>query len=229
MAKVLAAQVSYAAGLFRLATGRVPARALGFAPDSLVVPDTSFAREAEDAWAEQPSWVQAHALRTWVLGSALAHLDRVGPSELDPELFYVASLLHDWGLDTPVVGQDFVLRASARARSAADEAEVDPDRTRLLADGICVHTTPGVDAGADGALGAYVQAGAMADIIGLRRGEVSRPARTRAAAAAPPGADFRDLIADAFAAEAAAVPEGRFAVLVGLGAVPLIRHAPRLR
>lgn len=57
-AKVVAAQVSYAAGLVRLATGRVPARAAGFAPDSFVAPDSSFAREAEDAWTEQPSWVQ---------------------------------------------------------------------------------------------------------------------------------------------------------------------------
>ena len=47
------------------------------------------------------------------------------------------------------------------------------DRAELIADAICVHTTPGVTVERDGALGCYLQWGAMVDGAGLRMWDVS--------------------------------------------------------
>jgi len=55
-------------------------------------PDSALARLAEEAAADQGPALAGHGYRTWVIGDALALHDG---STLEPELFYVASLLHD--------------------------------------------------------------------------------------------------------------------------------------
>ncbi|MGK8553384.1 hypothetical protein [Nocardia gipuzkoensis] len=100
----------------RVATGRVPEGAARLSATDLRPPDSAFARAAEEAAREQSKHMEGHGYRTWIYGSALAAIDRV---DVDPELFYVACLLHDHGLITNVGGQDFTLRGAARAENAA--------------------------------------------------------------------------------------------------------------
>ena len=53
------------------------------------------------------------------------------------------------------------------------------------ADAITVHATPGVTVERDGALGVYVQAGAMFDLTGLRLGDLTRAYRDDVIAGIP--------------------------------------------
>lgn len=206
----------------RLATGRLPpgAHALAFA--DLRPPDSAFARAAEEACREQSAAVAGHSHRAWAYGSALAALDGAGA---DAELLYVACLVHDHGIERAVPGEDFTLRSAARAEACAQQAGAGPEAAAAVADAITVHTTPGIDVATDGALGVYVQAGAMLDLAGLRAGDV--PAAYRAdVAAANPRAGVTRAIVPLIAAEARANPAGRFGLLHRCGLTVLIRASP---
>jgi hypothetical protein len=192
-----------------LAIGRVPDGARDYDAEELAPPDSKVCREAEAACAEQPQSVIGHAYRTWMYGSALARLDR---EELDPELFYVASLLHDAGVASPVPGQDFTIRSAEAALGAAERGGLDPSRGAQIADGICGHITPGPSIGTDGELAVYIQNGAMADLAGLRAWELGPAVRERGEREYPTAGTGRK-VGRMWRAEAKAVPEGRAALL----------------
>ena len=121
---VAAALGTYLAGRIRAATGSVPARARELSAAALTPPDSQLARTAESACREQPPSLIGHSYRTWMFGAGLAVLDGVA---MDPELFYVASLLHDYGIAEVVRGEDFTLRSAARLERCADAAGLPPD------------------------------------------------------------------------------------------------------
>ena len=177
---------------------------------------------AEEAAEEQSAHVKGHGYRTWAFGSALASLDR---HELDPEVFYVAGLLHDYGVAEAVAGEDFVLRSAARTEKCVADAGLDEAIALAAADAIAVHPTAGVTVQRDGAAGFYVGAGAGLDLAGLRCGDLPRSYFTDVHAAHP-----RDGAARAFinhvAAEARANPDGRFAQLRRCGFNVLLRTNP---
>jgi hypothetical protein len=128
-------------------------------------PDSALARLAEEAAADQGPALAGHGYRTWVIGDALALHDGLS---LDRELFYVASLLHDSGLLREVVGQDFTIRSARLVLDLCGQVETVDDATGLrLADAIVGHASPGLTV-KDDELAFYVQAGAMADLAGLR-------------------------------------------------------------
>ena len=211
------------AGRVKLALGRLPAGAAeidarGFAP-----PDSALAREAEAACAEQPDWVAGHSHRTWMFGLALAALDGSDP---DPELFYCAALLHDHGIAEPRAGRDFTLGGAERALACAEAAGRAAEEGEAIADAICVHTTPGVRVERDGAVGCYVQWGAMTDVAGLRLWDVSPGSREEILRRHPREPAFKADLTAAARAEARAVPGGRFALLVRCGFPLAIRLAP---
>lgn len=211
------------AGRAKLALGRLPAGAADIDASAFAPPDSKLAREAEQACAEQPGWVAGHSYRTWMFGLALAALDR---SDLDPELFYCASLLHDYGIVEPQPGRDFTLGSAERALACADAAGVGTERGEAIADGICVHTTPGVRIDRDGATGCYVQWGAMTDVAGLRLWDVSPGNREEVLRRHPREPSFKRDLTAAVRAEAAAVPGGRFSLLTRCGFPLAIRLAP---
>ena len=82
--------------------------------------------------------MKGHGYRTWAFGSALAALDR---NELDPEIFYVAGLLHDYGVAQAVPGEDFVLRSASRVERCVADAELDEAVALAIADSISIHST----------------------------------------------------------------------------------------
>jgi hypothetical protein len=223
IAKIAVAQVENVIGRMRLAAGRRAHAAQHVDIRSLVAPDSPLAREAEQACSEQPVAVAAHSYRTWMFGTALASLDR---HTLDPELFYCASLVHDYGIVPPVPGRDFTLGGAERALACCASAGVSEEHAQLIADAICVHPTPGIDVARDGALGCYVQWGAMVDGAGLRLWDISRANEQATLNAHPRGPDFKRELTSLIKAEATAVPGGRFDLLVRLGMPLAVRLAP---
>jgi hypothetical protein len=209
-------------GRAKLALGRLPAGASNVDVTTFEAPDSALAREAEQACAEQPQAIIGHSYRTWLFGRALAAVDR---SELDLELFYCGALVHDYGIAQPTPGRDFTLASVERTLACAAAAGLADERARLLADGICVHTTPGVSLEQDGPLGCYLQWGAMVDGAGLRAWDVA-PANLSEVLRLHPRADFKRQLIEMMRAEAAAVPGGRFGLLVRCGLPLAVRMAP---
>ncbi len=209
-------------GRAKLALGRLPARATSVDLETFTVPDSMFAREAQQACAELPTALVGHSYRTWLFGCALAAVDAV---ELDVELFYCGSLLHDYGIAQPTPGRDFTLASADRALACASAAGVDDDRARALTDAICVHATPGAVIERDGALGCYLQWGAMVDGAGLRIWDVA-PENVSEVLRRYPRVDFKRELMAMMRAEATAVPRGRFGLLVRCGLPLAVRFAP---
>ena len=211
-----------AVGRAKLALGRLPAAAARVDLDTFHVPDSKFAREAEDACAEMPPSLQGHSYRTWLFGRALAVIDG---SMMDDELFYCGALLHDYGIVSPTADRDFTLGSVDRMLRCASSAKITDARVDLLADGICVHTTPGAKVETDGTIGCYLQWGAMVDGAGLRIWDIA-PGDVKEVLRRYPRGDFKRELVGMMRAEAAAVPAGRFGLLVRCGLPLAARLAP---
>jgi hypothetical protein len=222
LGEIVRGQAAYLAGRLRLALGRTPAGAEDIVLADFRPPDSALAEEAEEAAREQPPGVSGHGYRTWAFGSALAALDR---GSLDPERFYVASLLHDHGIAEPVPGQDFTLRSAQRARRCVRDAGAPEEAGTAIAQAITVHCTPGASAELDGPLGFYVQNGALLDLVGTRAEHLSRAFRDDVNRAYP-RAGITAEITKLIRAEARAVPRGRFALLHRCGFGALVHAAP---
>ena len=212
LAAVAKAQGDNALGRLRLLTGRA-SRGADELPDP---PDSAFAKDVQQAADEQPPAIVAHSYRSWAFGNALAKHDG---HTLDPEAFWCAALLHDAGIVTQVPNEDFTLRSAAAATTHVDKHGRDDGE--LIADAITIHATAGIDPETDGALGAYVQAGAMLDLGGVRLWDVSE--RLVDQITQDHGrADLTPYIN----AEAKAVPKGRFALLRTCGFTLMMRVSP---
>ena len=199
-------------GRIKLATGRAP-RAATDVPEP---PDSAFAKDVEEACKEQSPAIVVHSYRTWCFGGALAALDG---EQLDLEQFWAAALLHDYGIESPVEGEDFTIRSADRILSCAGAHEIDAEPA---ADAVCAHTTPGITVERDGALGTYVQTGALCDLGGLRLGDVAKAVVEDVTARYPRTGSIAPLIR----AEARAVPKGRFALMVKSGGLIAMRFSP---
>jgi hypothetical protein len=211
-----------ALGRARLALGRIPAAAGAVDVKTFEPPDSPLAREAEQACEEQPAAIIGHSYRTWLFGRALAALD---DSALDDELFYCGSLVHDFGIAQPTPGRDFTLSSAERMLACASDAGVAAEGVEVLADAICVHTTPGISLERDGPLGCYLQWGAMVDGAGLRMWDVSK-ANVEEVLSRYPRGDFKRQLVELMRAEAAAVPAGHFGLLIRCGLPLAVRMAP---
>jgi hypothetical protein len=222
LAAIALGQWQNALGRAKLALGWLPARAASADLDTFAVPDSAFARESERACAELSAALQGHCYRTWLFGCALAAVDQ---RALDDELFYCGALLHDHGIANPTPHRDFTLGSVDRTLACATAAGLAEERTETLADAICVHTTPGVTVERDGALGCYLQWGAMVDGAGLRVWDVAR-ADVDEILRRYPRTDFKRQLVQLVRAEAVAVPAGRFALLVRCGLPLAVRMAP---
>jgi hypothetical protein len=116
----------------------------------------------------------------------------------------------------PVAGEDFTLRSAEAAIACADRHGRDDGE--WIGDGITAHATPGVTVDRDGAIGTYVQAGALLDLGGLRLWDASPSLLREVADRWAPG----DLV-PYVVAEAKAVPRGRFALLRRCGMTAAMR------
>jgi hypothetical protein len=223
LAEIAKGQADNLLGRLKLALGRLPRGARDVDARAFEPPDSRLTRDAEAACAEQPGSIRGHSYRTWMFGLALAAVDRV---ELERELFYCAALLHDYGIASPTPGRDFTLGGAERTLACAAEAGLTTDQGETMADAICVHTTPGVRIDRDGALGCYIQWGAMVDGAGLRIWDIDPSNVKEIVRRHPRGVGFKSELASMMRAEANAVAGGRFALLVRCGVPLAVRLAP---
>jgi hypothetical protein len=183
-------------------------------------PDSRLARVAEEAAFEQGPALRQHGYRTWLIGAALADQDG---ARLDAELFYITSLLHDAGMVSEVAGQDFTVRSGQILIEVCCRADVG-GRGQEAADAAVAHATPGLRSG-DNLAGFYVQAGAMADLAGLRMWDLPR-GYIRRAYRAYPGSGAHAEIPRLIRREAREVPDGRFAMLRAAGMDRMVAVSP---
>jgi hypothetical protein len=129
-------------------------------------PDSRLASSAEEACRDLLTEPMVnHSFRTWVFGCALAERDR---RQLDPELFFVAAMLHDIGLGCPTFGECFTLAGARKVFDLADQSARGRDEVRPAAEAIAHHITPGLTVSVGGLLGFYLQGGSALDLGGLR-------------------------------------------------------------
>ena len=174
-------------------------------PASLAPPDSSLARDAEVAARDllTPALLN-HSSRAYTWGAAVAALQGIA---FDRELLYLAAMLHDTGIPSPVPDVDFTVRSAAVAREFSDRHHVPADRREVVADAIAMHHTPGVglDAGAEAYL---LSAGASVDVFGLHSSTIPDAVR-RSVVEEYPRLGFKREFAGLLRAEARQVPRGR--------------------
>jgi hypothetical protein len=139
------------------------------------VPDSKIAHEAEEQCREvSPPRLVNHCHRTYSWAMLLSHRDGLRP---DPEMLFVASMLHDLALTETYRDANPMACFGARGGIAAAEWAQHrgwPDhRCATLADAISLHLNAYVDP-KHGPEAQLLQAGAAVDVIGLRLWDLSR-------------------------------------------------------
>jgi hypothetical protein len=198
-----------------VAGSQVPGRA-----EFPTAPDSRLARLAEEAAREQTPALCHHGYRTWLIASALVDHDS---ATLDAELLYTTGLLHDAGMMAEVAGQDFTVRSGEILIDVCGRADSAGVGTRA-ADAAVAHATPGLGPD-ENPLGFYVQAGAMADLAGLRMWDLPRGYLRRAYQAYPSDGVHTE-IPRLIRREATDVPDGRFAMLRKAGMDRMVAASP---
>ncbi len=190
-------------------------------------PDSALAREAEElvrATSSPPLY--GHCMRTWAFAAMFGQRDRV---EHDPELLYLACVLHDLGLTEAHWCRDADCRCFAveGARAARDlisaHGEQDGRATRV-AEAISLHLNISVPhrLGAEASL---LSKGVMLDVVGRRLRQLSPAAITEVSERWPRDRSGATLLA-ATARQAEARPGSRAALLRSLGFTDLVVANP---
>lgn len=208
------------AQVLRLNSGRknrVPADAMRLPTSALTA-----TAEQEAAAVLSPAMLQ-HSYRTYLFGSAVAHLQHV---DVDREVLFAAAMLHGIGLMRPVADVDCTLAGATAALRVAEAVGLSTAATQVLRNAICLHHSPDVTLAVDGAVAYLLAVGAALDTTGYRSWLLPR-ALLGTVTADYSRRGFRNELAAAIAAESAAVPNGRVRLLRRYGALDLaIRHAP---
>src|SRR5215204_965660 len=175
---LLRGELSMLAGRLAMALGMHSGRRSSIDPASLVPPDSFLARDAEVAAQDllTPALLN-HSSRAYTWGATIAALHGI---TFDRELLYLAAMLHDTGLPSPVPDVDFTVRSGALARV-------------------------GLESGAEAYL---LSAGASVDVFGLRSNEIPDAVR-QTVIREYPRLGFKREFAGLLRGEAKQVPHGR--------------------
>jgi hypothetical protein len=145
--------------------------------------------------------------------------------EVDNELLFAASMLHDVGLVNPPGTADFTLASSRLAREIAEQVGLSTAASEVMQTAITLHYSPGVTLSA-GPVAYLLSAGAAVDVIGLRSWQLSTET-LQDVVREHPRVRFKQEFTKAFRQEAARVPQGRAKLLLRYGAfAAAIRFAP---
>ncbi|WP_006242153.1 hypothetical protein [Mycolicibacterium tusciae] len=198
--------------------------ARAFDLDAIPLPDSKIAREAEQECREASTdRLMMHCYRTYVWATLLAWCDHLRP---DPELLYVAAMLHDLALTDRHRDANPMICFGARAGVMATEWTRDrgwpEDRCATVGDAICLHLNSRVHP-KHGPEAQALQAGAALDVLGLRAWELDGDT-VDAVHGRYPRLDMLDGISDF---EAEARPDTRTRLLTRwLLFSTLARHSP---
>lgn len=184
------------------------------APARLLPPDSPLTRAAQDAAIRLlPAALVNHSYRTYTFASALGELERL---EVDTELLFAAALLHDTGLVLARGKDDFTLASARVAQDVAQQVGLSTAATETMQTAITMHYSPHVPLAA-GPVAYLLSAGAGVDVAGLRCWDLP-PSVLAEAVRDHPRAGFKKYFTQAWAAEAARVPQGRAKLLHRYGA-----------
>lgn len=170
----------------------------------LRAPDSAAAKAAEEHCREvSEPYLVNHCLRSYLWGRILA---AGGGLDLDDELFYVASLLHDLGLTKhyetgPPDVHCFAIRGADAARTVmqAQGWEQAPEDT--VAEAITLHLNAQVPLEAYGAVAHLLNASTALDVTGVRYWDV-HPDTARAVVEQVPRLDMKRSLLPVWQAEA---------------------------
>lgn len=205
----------------RALRGRARADATALELADIVVPDSTYARAAlEEARDSVAAPVVEHSLRTYAWGMALAARDDRSP---DPEIAYVAAMLHDitWGDKhrgfSPM--PCFAARGGQVALAWSEQVGFPAEKAAVAADAISRHLN--VSQAPDASAEARVVAdGAAFDVAALRYDELTSTTIAAVLAAHP-----RDGWTEALAHFRAEATRGtRAGLLRRLGMLQLAQH-----
>jgi hypothetical protein len=183
-------------------------------PTRLQPPDSPLTRVAQDAAIRVlPAVLVNHSYRTYQFATAFGELEGL---EVDTELLFAAALLHDTGLVLAGGKDDFTLASARVAQDVAEQVGLSAAATETLQTAITMHHSPRVPLAA-GPVAYLLSAGAGVDVVGMRSWDL--PASILAEAVHEhPREHFKAYFTQAWAAEAARVPQGRAKLLRRYGA-----------
>ena len=187
------------------------------------VPDSRFARVSrERLLAEEPAFLVNHSIRAYAWAVGLAETDGLW---FDPEILYVAALLHDIGLVAAFDrGGCFELDGADAARELAAAEGQPAARGQAIHDVIALHMARELPPAAPPEVPLLWDSTGV-DVTGYRLADV--PGRLVAPVlAAYPRLDFKPAFAAAFADQARRKPACRVAAMVASGVLGRIAAAP---
>ncbi|HEX4952063.1 MAG TPA: HD domain-containing protein [Thermoanaerobaculia bacterium] len=218
--------LGYDAGRLLRRLGLGSRRQVALALAEVPLPATADARAAAALCEEVSSPALAnHCHRTYLWGALLAARDGVS---FDPELFWVASLLHDLGLT-----ERFEPRAPTVCFAFAGGEEAErfvlglgwaPPRAERVAEAICRHLNPRVTV-EEGPEAHLLRQGSGLDIAGLRLGEIAAPTRAEVLERHP-RLGLKAEVAETLVEDTRRRPHTRLATLCSLGFAGRVRRAP---
>jgi hypothetical protein len=113
-------------------------------PSALVIPDSSLAKEATSLLREHSTDLLInHSIRVYLFAAEQGRQQKL---RFDPELLYVASAFHDFGLLKKFSSEDerFEVDGANALRQFLTAHKVPEEQVQLASEAIALHTTPGV-------------------------------------------------------------------------------------
>ena len=187
------------------------------------VPDSPLARRARDRIADAVGPVLLnHSVRCYAWAVELARHDGL---EFDPEILYVASMLHDIGLAAPYdLGGCYEVDGGLAAERLARESGASEDRARAIYDVIALHNDDVLppDAVVEVVL---LWDSAGTDVTGNRYADV-RPAIIPELLGAYPRLDFKRAFTALLVEQASRKPKCPAVEMIAAGILEEIAQAP---
>ena len=188
----------------------------------MAFPPSSVARKARRVLqASAPPFLVNHSIRSYAWAVALADHDS---TSFDPELLYVAALLHDVGLVSVDTGGCFEEDGALAAEHLVLDAGWPVARARAVRDVIRLHMAVELPAEATAETRLLWDSTGV-DVTGYRYADVPE-AVVREVIDAYPRLDFKRAFSDLFADQATQKPGCRAAEMVRSGMVARIHAAP---
>jgi hypothetical protein len=181
---------------------------------SIPRPDSPVAIAAASLLRGQaPQVLVAHSHRAYLFGALLGTRDGL---DWDPEVLFVASMLHDLGLTDHLAGESpFEQRGADAAHSWLSARGWPEERAALVARAIRMHLDVG-RAGKERPEVALLHFGTAADVTGMRLEDI-HPQTVEEVVAAHPRQGFKRFFADKVTGEARSQPSSATAALCRWG------------
>jgi hypothetical protein len=187
------------------------------------VPDSALAKQARELIADAAAaFLVNHSVRSYAWAVELARHDAL---QFDPEILYVAALLHDIGLVPAYdLGGCFEVDGAIAADRFARDTGASDDRARAIYDVIALHNNEDMPPGVAAEV-VLLWDSTGTDVTGDRFTDV-RPAIVPGLLAAYPRLDFKREFAALFVDQATRKPSCPAAAMVNAGMLEAIALAP---